>query len=76
MLKMTGVQIEAMSEISHILFMEQNIRGGVSFINKRHTEEKYCDNQKAKKTSSSGGKNKKNVKLLFIDGNNEPFFPP
>lgn len=38
MLKMTGVAIECLSDVDIILFLEQNIRGGVSFISRRYCE--------------------------------------
>jgi hypothetical protein len=36
MLKMTGVEIESLRDMDMVLFLENNIRGGVSFINQRH----------------------------------------
>ena len=54
MLKMTGVEIELLHNIDQILFIEQNIRGGVSYINQRHCV--------AKKTSED------TLEMKFIDG--------
>ena len=36
MLKLTGVEIELMTDIDQILFVENGIRGGQSFINDRY----------------------------------------
>lgn len=38
MLKMTGVTIEYLRDVDMSLFLESNIRGGVSFINQRHCQ--------------------------------------
>ena len=38
MLRSTKVEIELLTDIDQILFIENNIRGGVSFINQRHCE--------------------------------------
>ncbi len=35
MLKTTGVQLELMTDLDQILFVEQNIRGGLSYIGQR-----------------------------------------
>ncbi len=35
MLKQTGVTLELMTDIDQILFVEQNIRGGLSYIGQR-----------------------------------------
>ena len=47
MLKSTKVEIELLTDIDQILFVEQNIRGGMSYINQRYCrsgESKYEDN--------------------------------
>lgn len=35
MLLKTGVQLELLSDISQILFLERGVRGGVSYVNER-----------------------------------------
>lgn len=35
MLKYTGVELELMTDIDQILFVESNIRGGLSYIGQR-----------------------------------------
>ena len=54
MLKQTGVQIELLSDIDQILFIENSIRGGLSFINQR-----YARRHKTQK---------RNVELHYVDG--------
>ena len=51
---MTKVEIELLTDIDQILFVEDNIRGGVSFINDRYIVE---EKDVTEKTS-----------LLYIDG--------
>ena len=53
MLKMTEIELELISDIVMHLFIEKGMRGGVSYICKRHS--KYCRNY-----------NKKNMLLSFI----------
>lgn len=55
MLRMTKVEIELLTDIDQILFIEENIRGGVSFINDRYAEEEKNETEK--------------TSLLYIDGN-------
>ena len=38
MLKMTGVKLEKTSEIDKYLFIEKELRGGHSYITKRHAK--------------------------------------
>lgn len=56
MLLLTGVKISLLHDIEQILFLENNIRGGVSYINER-----YCEEEDT---------NEKKVELKFIDANN------
>lgn len=59
MLKLTKVEIGLMSEIDQILFIENNLRGGVSFINQRYAE--------AGKKKDENGETYHD-ELLYIDG--------
>ena len=59
MLKMTQVSIECLTDIDMILFLESNVRGGVSFISQRHCE---VPEPSVAKPSDP--------KLLYIDANN------
>lgn len=54
MLQLTKVEIELMHDVDQILFIEQNIRGGVSYINTRHCVEETTKEQR--------------TELKFIDG--------
>ena len=38
MLKMTGIQLEKISDIDIHLFLEKGMRGGVSYISKRYSK--------------------------------------
>ena len=38
MLKMTGIELELISDIEMHLFIEKGIRGGISYIAKRHSK--------------------------------------
>ena len=48
MLKMTGVELELISDINMHLFIEKGIRGGISYICKRHSKIEDCDSNKKK----------------------------
>jgi hypothetical protein len=54
MLKSTRIEIELLTDIDKLLFIEENIRGGVSYINQRHCQQ-------------SSGK-EKTVDMKLIDG--------
>ena len=53
MLKMTGVKLEKISDIGMYLFIEKGLRGGISYIAKRHSEanNKYMKNYDPTKPS-------------------------
>ena len=44
MLKMTGIELEKISDIDKYLFIEKELRGGISYITKRYRKEnnEYC----------------------------------
>ena len=46
MLKMTGVKVKKISDIGIYLFIEKGLRGGISYIAKRHSKanNKYMKN--------------------------------
>ena len=46
MLKMTGVELKLISDINMHLFIEKGIRGGISYICKRHGKIEDCDSNK------------------------------
>ena len=54
MLKLTKVEIELMTDPDMLLFFEQSIRGGVSFINQRHCKVKEKEDD--------------HVDMIYIDG--------
>ena len=54
MLWLTKVEIELLHDVDQILFIEQNIRGGVSYINQRHCVEEQTPEY--------------SVEMKFIDG--------
>jgi DNA polymerase type B, organellar and viral len=71
MLKMTQISIECLTDVDMLLFLEQNIRGGVSFINQRRCqdtrarllEEGRSDEEILEAASSWDAE-----KMLYIDG--------
>ena len=44
LLKKTGVKLEKISDIDMYLFIERVLRGGISYIAKRHVKEKFNTN--------------------------------
>ena len=62
MLKMAGVKLEKISDIDMYLFIEKWLRGGVSYIAKRHAKanNKYTGDDDPKKMSA----------LIIMDMNN------
>ena len=38
MLKMTGIELEKISDIERYLFIEKGLRGGISYIAKRYAK--------------------------------------
>ena len=63
MLKMTGIELELISDIDMHLFIEKGMRGGVSYIAKRHSKanNKYIKNYDNTKT---------NTFIMYFDANN------
>ena len=63
MLKMTKVQIEKISNADMHIFIERGMRGGISYINKRHSKanNKYCPDY---------DKNKPENNIYYHDMNN------
>ena len=56
MLKMTGIELEKISNIDMYLFIEKGLRGGVSYISKRSkrylkANNKYMNDYDSKKSS-------------------------
>ena len=61
MLYVTKVELDLMSDMDQILFVENNLRGGMAYVSQR-----YC---KAGKHMDANMK-KFFTELLYIDGNN------
>ena len=63
MLKITGVKLEKISDIDKYLFIEKGIRGGISYIAKRHAKanNKYLKDYDRKKLSTL---------IIYLDMNN------
>ena len=62
MLKMTGIELELISDIDIHLFIEKGIRGGISYTAKRHSKV----NNKSMKCYDSGRESKH---ILYLDTN-------
>ena len=54
MLKMTGIELEKISDIDKYLFIEKGLRGGISYIAKRYAKanNKYINDYDSKKQST------------------------
>ena len=63
MLKMTGLKLELISDKDKYLFIEQGLRGGISYICKRFSE----TNNKYMKNSD---RTKKSKFIMYLDLNN------
>ena len=63
MLKMTGIELEKISDIDQYLFIERGLRGGISYIAKRHSKanNKCCPDY---------DKNKPSLFISYLDMNN------
>ena len=63
MLKMTGVRLKQISDVDMYLFIEKGLRGGISYIAKRHSEanNKYMENYDPTKLS---------IYIPYLDMNN------
>ena len=62
---MTGVTIEALTDMDMILFLENNIRGGVSFIGRRYVE-KSEDLAGGEHVGLAYPHSEPNCKLLYV----------
>ena len=63
MLKMTGTELDLISDIDMHLFIEKGMRGGLSYIAKRHSE---ANNKYMKCYDSS----KESICITYLDANN------
>ena len=63
MLKMTGTELELISDIDMHLFVEKGMRGGISYIAKRHSK---ANNKYIKCYDSS----KEGKFIMYLDANN------
>ena len=63
MLKMTGVELELITDIDMHWFIEKEMRGGISYIAKRHSKA----NNKYMKFYDS---NEESVHIIYLDANN------
>ena len=63
MLKMTGIELEKISDIDKYLFIEKGLRGGISYIAKRYAKanNKYMNDYNPKNQSTF---------ILYLDMNN------
>ena len=63
MLKMTGIELELISDIDMHLFIEKGMRGGITYITKRHGK---ANNKYMKCYNSS----KESKFIVYLDANN------
>ena len=63
MLKMTGIELVLISDINIHLFIEKGMRGGISYIAKRHSK---ANNKYVKNYDST----KENTFIMYFDANN------
>ena len=70
MLKMTGIELELLSDIDMHLFIEKGIRGGISVISKRYAKanNKYIPSSPLQGPSSCGGEPSNYI--MYLDANN------
>ena len=63
MLKMTGIELEKISDIDQYFFVEKGSRGGISYTSKRHSKanNEYCPDY---------DKNKPSTFISYLDMNN------
>ena len=63
MLKMTGLELELILDIDMHLFIEKQMRDGISYITKRHSKSnnKYMENYDSSEES---------IFLMYLDANN------
>ena len=60
MLKMTGIELELISDIDMHLFIEKGMKGGISYIAKRHS----------KANNTNYDNTKENTFIMYFDANN------
>ena len=63
MLKMTGLKLDFISDIDMHLFIEKGMRGGISYIAKRHSKA-------ANKNMECYESSKKSKYIIYLDANN------
>ena len=63
MLKMTGIELDLISDTDMHLFIEKRLRGGISYIVKRHSK---ANNKYMKRYDSS----KESIYITYLDANN------